>query len=272
MPISYNSLLDNPHLLASHVITNREESQKYDNRLDLRLDFSSTESSQTHPHVLFSPVHYEPGYAYPLLVWLHNSGADERQVMQVMPSVSIRNYVAVAPQGIANDDEDISIKPISLDVGTIIREGLRHKSSYDWSYDAISEIETRVFDCISVAKKRCNISGDRIFIAGTGSGGTMAFRLAFLYPECFRGAASLGGGLPIGQRFLHRWTFARTLSVFLSVDRKSSTFTPSDACKALELLHTAGMSVKVREYECGCELSKPMLQELNRWMMEHICQ
>ena len=51
------------------------------------------------PHAIFAPLHYERGYAYPLIVWLHGQGGNERQLQRIMPLVSMRNYVAVAPRG-----------------------------------------------------------------------------------------------------------------------------------------------------------------------------
>ena len=36
-------------------------------------------------HSLFAPLKYEPGYAYPLLVWLHGLHGDERQLLRIMP-------------------------------------------------------------------------------------------------------------------------------------------------------------------------------------------
>ena len=35
------------------------------------------------PHCLFTPQHYERNYAYPLLVWLHGPGDDERLARQL---------------------------------------------------------------------------------------------------------------------------------------------------------------------------------------------
>ena len=46
---------------------------------------------------LFAPLRYTPSYPYPLIVWLHGYGSDERQLVRVMPLVSMQNYVAVAP-------------------------------------------------------------------------------------------------------------------------------------------------------------------------------
>src|SRR5262245_59215922 len=48
---------------------------------------------------LFAPIHYEPGYAYPLVVWLHGAGSNERELWQVMPKVSVRNYVGASARG-----------------------------------------------------------------------------------------------------------------------------------------------------------------------------
>src|SRR5437016_9189131 len=50
-------------------------------------------------HCIFTPLHYERNYAYPLIVWLHGPRDNERQVAQVMPLVSMRNYIAVGPRG-----------------------------------------------------------------------------------------------------------------------------------------------------------------------------
>ena len=36
-------------------------------------------------HSLFAPLHYEPGYAYPLIVWLHGLHGDERQCCESCP-------------------------------------------------------------------------------------------------------------------------------------------------------------------------------------------
>src|SRR5690606_8609456 len=50
------------------------------------------------PVATFVPKRYEAGYAYPLLVWLHDSGGNERHLPQVMRHISLQNFVAVAPR------------------------------------------------------------------------------------------------------------------------------------------------------------------------------
>ncbi|MGL4595288.1 MAG: alpha/beta hydrolase [Thermoguttaceae bacterium] len=251
--------------------------------LSLVLDFSKksfdSAASKTHPHILFSPIHYEPGYSYPLLVWLHDTGDDERQVTRVMPQISMRNYVAVAPQGFAikKEAEDISQKEDTdwdaFDVKTIIQRGVRSKPTYSWSGQKkmLSEIEQRVFDSISVAVKTNNIAENRVFIAGFGAGGRMALQLGLLYPEYFAGVASIDGAFPKSDEMLYRWNAARSLPVFLTFGQKSHMFSSKSLQQTLELFHSAGLPLTVREYEGGHDLTPTCLQDMNRWIMNIVC-
>ena len=239
-------------------------------KLDLELDFVKASlparTRLTHPHILFSPMHYEPKYAYPLLVWLHGTGGDERQLMRIMPLISTRNYVAVAPRGLPIE-QPVAQPAFDLNVSTILH---RPKEQHDWilSDDHLATVEQRIFDCIAVAQERCNIANHRIFIAGFGTGGTAALRLATLYPECFVGVAAFGGEMPPENRIFPCWQMTQSPSVFLGIDETD----PDHACRMMELFHTAGLTAEVREYPDTKTLTHAMLQDMNRWMMQIVCQ
>jgi phospholipase/carboxylesterase len=239
-------------------------------KLDLNLDFARAScparTRLTHPHILFSPIHYEPKYAYPLLIWLHGTGGDERQLLRIMPIISIRNYVAVAPRGLPVEQSE-SLPTFDLSVSAILH---RPKEQYDWilSEDHLATIEQRIFDCIAVAQERCFISDQRIFIAGFGTGGTTALRLATLYPECFAGVAAFGGDLPLDNRIFPSWQMPQPLSFLFGIDES----TPDHVCQTMELFHTAGLTATIREYSDTKSLIPAMLQDLNRWMMQIVCQ
>jgi len=239
-------------------------------KLDLELDFVRTalpsKTRLAHPHILFTPMRYEPKYAYPLLVWLHGTGGNERQMMRIMPIISMRNYVAVAPRGLPMEQPARS-PSFDLSVSAILQ---RPKEQYDWmpALDDLTAIEQRIFDCIAIAQERCNIASHRIFIAGFGSGGTAALRLATLYPEHFAGVASFGGEIPSGNRIFPSWQLTQPLSVFLGIDESAS----DSACRMTALCYTAGITTNVREYPDTKSLTPEMLQDLNRWMMQIICQ
>ena len=88
------------------------------------------------PLATFLPTNYEEGYAYPLVVWLHDAGLNERHLPQVMQHVSTQNFVAIAPRATepANQDQD----------------------SYTWqqNVESIAEADQAVAESIHVAKQR----------------------------------------------------------------------------------------------------------------------
>lgn len=204
---------------------------------------------------MFAPLHYESGYAYPLVVWLHSPGPNnEQQLLRVMPLISVRNYVAVAPRGFSARDADRAGFPC------------------DWPQtdEHIFEAERRILAAIRAASRKYHIARHRVFLAGFHSGGTMAFRMAMDYPDRFAGVISLCGPFPRTRCPLRRLPDVRQLSVFLAVGRESTDFNPPAACDDLRLFHTAGISVSLRQYPCGQELIPQMLRDVDRWLIEQI--
>ena len=222
--------------------------------LDIGSALFSTSSHETNC-AFFAPLHYEPGYAYPLLVWLHGRGSDETQLLRIMPQVSMRNYVAAAPRGVS-----------------LSGDGEAGDERYGWrqSEEAILEAEQRVFDGMATASRKYHVARRRIFLAGFDCGGTMAFRVAMNHPERFAGVLSLGGAFPSGRTPLGHLTEARQLPVFLAAGRDSREYPPEQVCENLRLFHTAGLSVTLRQYPCGHELSEQMLGDVDRWIIEQI--
>lgn len=203
-------------------------------------------------HAMFVPGHYEPNYAYPLLVWLHGDSDDERQLQRVMPLISMRNYVAVAPRGSS-----------ICDGGT---------SGFRWRQtdESIAQAEHDVFECIELARSKFNISPARIFIGGYGSGGTMALRVALNHPHRFAGMMTIGGPFPTGSRPLANLAQARRLQLFIAQGRDAADYPVDQMCGELRLFHAGGLSVTLRQYPCGDELTTQMLHDLNVWVMEQV--
>jgi phospholipase/carboxylesterase len=204
---------------------------------------------------LFAPLHYEPGYAYPLIVWLHGAGNNENQLRRLMPLVSVRNYVAVAPRGTVP-----------------MRDGAVRMPGYTWMQagEHIQAAEQRVFEAVETARGRFNINPQRVFLAGIGQGGTMAFRIALQHPRSFAGVVSMGGPFPTDQAPLRQLLAARSLPVLIGCGRTSDAYPSPSVCDDLRLLHSAGLSLTIREYPCGDEVDPNMLRDLDRWIMEQI--
>ena len=205
------------------------------------------------PYATFAPIHYEERYAYPLLVWLHDSASSEQELRQIMPLVSMRNYVAIAPRGTFDDQ--------------------RNRGHFGWrqTSDAIETAHSRIADCIAVAKSRFNIHERRIFLVGRGAGGTMAMRTAWQDPGKFAGAVSINGPLPSRLSPMRRVNELRHVPCMLATSRDSQTYPADQVCRDLRLLHTAGCTVALRQYPCGDSLTSNMLSDLDRWVMELVC-
>lgn len=206
-------------------------------------------------YALVAPLHYEPNYAYPVVVWLHGPGEDEQQIKRIMPLVSMRNYLSVAPRGTVALTTAVGSPP-----------------AYAWSQspDHQAQAEQRVLDAIEAAGSRFHISRRRVFLAGFDSGGTMALRLAMSLPGRFAGVLSLGGGFPSGHNPLGRYAEARRVPLFVACGQDSQRYPLDRVCEDLRLYHSAGMVVSLRVYPCGDEICPHMLPDMDRWMMEQI--
>ncbi|MEQ8208560.1 MAG: alpha/beta hydrolase-fold protein [Lacipirellulaceae bacterium] len=202
---------------------------------------------------LFSPVGYEAGYRYPLIVWMHSHGSSERELTGVMASLSLQNHVAIAPRGTDRMYGE---------------DGL-----YTWRQNPthIDLAAKRVEDAIARAQQVKNIHPDRVFVVGYGSGGTMALRIALRHPEWFAGVASLNGPMPTGFSPLGRFKAARRLPVMLGNGLESEHYDVDSVYRDVRLLRTAGMKLDVRHFPAGDELRTPMLEEINAWIMNFVC-
>ncbi len=212
-----------------------------------------TPPSQDSTRAMFTPLHYESNYAYPLLVWLHAPGEnDERQLLRIMPLVSLRNYVAVAPRGFACQQDDFP-------------------RAYCWpqTQDHIEEAEHRVFQSIEEASKRPHCGPPHL------PGGLRRRRHDGLphgheSSPPFRRCAVYLRGLP------HRPQPPRPTQPGSQVagvhgrrPRQPGLFA-GRACEDLRLFHTAGITVALRQYPCGHQLTQQMLRDVDRWIIEQI--
>jgi phospholipase/carboxylesterase len=217
--------------------------------------FSSSREWDQSAQSWFAPLHYEPNYAYPLLVWLHGGGDSEHQLRRIMPHISLRNYVAVALRG-------------TLEVPRRSGSGIGYR--FLQQADHVTQAEEQVLSAAYEAQRRFNIRADRVFLAGYECGGTMAFRLAASRPADFAGVISLCGPFPGHGAPLANLSSVRQLPLFVASCRQGRFYPPQQVCDDLRLFHAAGMSITLREYPGEDSLSPSMLADVDRWIMEQI--
>lgn len=179
---------------------------------------------------LFIPQGYEPGYDYPLLVWLAEPGRPF-DFARTVSRVSLRNFVAVQPAGCG---------------------------------------ETAVWRAIDAARGRLSIHAGRIFLVGRGAAGSDAFRLGCRNPRGIAGVVSLAGRFPLDESLFARLDDVRRLPMLLCCRSTHVPDESRHLDRTLRLFHAAGSALAVRIYPQGRGLSRAMLGDVNRWIMGEI--
>lgn len=209
-------------------------------------------SSIGRPRRFFLPARYEPNYRYPLIIWLHNNGHNENQISQVLPHISLQNYVGVGIRGSHSADT----------VG--------HR--FDWSGRpaAVARCEEAVWQAIDDASSRYSINPERVFLAGYGAGGTMACRVALQHPRAFAGCISLGGRLPRGGRVLSNLSQARNLRTLWAVGTENRSISQADFEDDIALAASARLRLDVRRYTVDDEMVHEILRDVDAWIMSRV--
>lgn len=215
-----------------------------------QLDFQNPFAKASNEATTFLPLHREKKYAYPLLIWLGGSVDSNFELSRVMPKISLRNYIGVAPKVFPQGD-------IQSMLGCI--EGSDEANR-----------DERVFECIDKASLQYNINTNRMFIAGCGLGGALAIRLAFTYSDYFAGAISLGGQVQSIPGLFGNLRANRKTPIFLTQCRDDESYTENELCSDLRALHVGGFSVTARQYPGTQPVNDQMLHDVDLWMMEII--
>ncbi len=180
---------------------------------------------------VFVPQAYEPGYDYPLLVWLTDPADRDFDLAGVMARMSLRNFVAVQAAG----------------------------------------GDTAVWRAVDTVSARLSIHPRRIWLVGHGSGGTQAFRIGCRHPEAFAGVVSLGGPFPLDESAFARVEAVRRLPMLYCCRGSAAVSAAAHTDRTLRLFHAAGAMLAMRIYPGSGELSRAALGDVNRWLMDEIC-
>jgi phospholipase/carboxylesterase len=202
----------------------------------------------------FLPLHYEPNYRYPLIVWLHSNGFNENQIDHVMPHVSVRNYVAAGVRGIRAADS------------------IGHRFDWHDSPAAVSAAEEAVSQTVGEAVQRFSIHPSRIVLAGYGVGGTMAIRIAMRAPNDFAAVVSLGGAMPQGRHLLSNLAQLRRrrMPMLWSWATSGARFDAHRLGQDIRLAMMMKASVEIRQYPTEDEMDTVALSDLNDWIMRRV--
>jgi phospholipase/carboxylesterase len=194
------------------------------------------ESSRDRDHV-FVPDHYEPNYAYPLLVWIQTTPWPRGGLERMMRMVSDRNYFGVAVP-VADPER----------------------------------LEEQLAETFARLRRQYHLHTERVHLIGVGEGGTQALQSALNRPGWFGGVAAISSQWPAGSRMLARYDELRGKRVLFALDETDPPELIAGVQNAGRLLWTAGLQVTTVCTSGGTEPCIELLREINRWVMQGIEQ
>ncbi|MEM6470157.1 MAG: phospholipase [Planctomycetota bacterium] len=212
------------------------------------------ETSSLQAQTFFVPVHYEPNYAYPLIVWLHSDGFNEHQVCQVMPHISTRNYLATGLRAVKAADS----------VG--------HRFCWGTGVSAMETAEFNVLEAVRRAREQFSVHPDRIILAGYREGGTMANQIALRHPDRFAGVINLGGRFELPSAALASIETLKALRprMLWQHSLEAPYYDPVAMAEQIKLATEIKARVDVRQYRNDDEMNTAVLSDLDRWVMDHV--
>lgn len=225
--------------------------------------------SARRPSCVYVPEKYEPNYPYPLIVWFHGVGGDERALMSILPTISDRNYLGLSLRGTS---------PANLSPGEYTggREGEDtgiRPGGYRWAASAqtMAQFEVDLYEAVRALRREYHVHSERVYLAGFDEGATTALELMLRRPDWFGGAICLAGRFPTSEHSLARFRDLRGKPVLIAGGAQDGVSPPSAVVQAGRLLHAAGMLVSTRIVEGGHEISRTMLRQIDYWLMDAIC-
>ncbi len=222
------------------------------NNSNASFGLADTWSHNTSHRSFFLPVHYSETYQYPLLVWFHSNGFNEHQIDQVMPHISLRNYIGVGIRG------------------TKAIDSIGHRFDWHSSAAGIATAQEAVIQAIEAATERYSINRSRIVLAGYREGGTMALRTAMREPDRFAGVISLGGRMPNGSIRNIQQLRERRMPMLWQWGTENSQFNQQNLKTDFQTCMAIGSRVEVRQYPGDDEMTTIALHDLDEWTMRHV--
>lgn len=201
---------------------------------------------------VFLPLHYTASYHYPVLVWFHEDGHNERQIDRVMPHVSLRNFIGIGIRG--NRSSDASGR------------------TFEWSDSpaGIGGSHDAVCDAVERTAAEYSVHTDRIVLAGYRGGGEMAMRLVLRDPQRFAGAVGIGSRFPARSMANLTEIRRRPIPMLWQWASDNPLYCRDHLMPDCRLAMSAGLRVDIRQYPGSDELCTQVFADLNRWIMETV--
>lgn len=199
------------------------------------------------PHALYLPENHAPGYAYPLVVYLHEDGRSEADLARWFPQVSDQNFIGLGIRA-----------PFPSPAGI--------PGAYRWMQRRPDASCATVLDAVAMIRRDWNVHPKRIFLLGEGTGAVTALQhLILQQTRLFDGEERIAGAIcsNLPENWPHRLPAlcpgpsGRVL--FIEKVYEAAEFAAIDA------LGEAGLEIAF-----GCEFQRTVHETVNHWLMSSV--
>ena len=201
------------------------------------------------------PPHYEPNYAYPLVVWLHDAEWTARELLDLMPRISPQSYLGLAIEGLTPTNRFAS--------GPMSPTG---------SLDPLDGLLETLKDVARQMRREFHVHSERIYLAGFGDQASVALRMLLRRPEWFAGALAFGLRDPKLDSALANYDELRGKRVFLSAGVRDSRVSMADVTSVGRLLRSFGIQAVLRAYDSSESPTPKLLSDVDHWLMNGVCE
>lgn len=212
-----------------------------------RRGFFSTVDSTYRPYSIKVPDNYDPAKRYPLLVYLHGSGQDDRGMLESLPEFSL-NCIQIAPNG-------------------------RGTSNCYTTDHAQEDIEEAIRDVI----RNYRVDTTKIILAGFSMGGYGVYRTFYEHPSRYRALAVFSGSPDVATRWIghDQPDFLKEeylkpftgIPVFIFHGSNDFNLPVTDTRLVVDKLKKAGSDVTFVEEPIGHErMGSGSVEKFNQWL------
>jgi phospholipase/carboxylesterase len=202
-------------------------------------------------HRLLMPKHASTT-PHPAILMLHGRGADEEDLLGVVPSLDDRFLIISARAPFPFPGGGYTW----YEVGEV---GSPQPEMFRKSYDALVTFLEEIREGYPVDPKR-------IMCFGFSMGTVMSYALALSHPELFRGVSANSGYLAEGTFLRYRWKDLRDTHVMITHGTQDPVIPVSMARHARDLFTSSTAQLTYREYAAAHHLTEESIRDTAAWM------
>lgn len=203
---------------------------------------ASSDTTRTGPH--------------PALVLLHGRGADENDLLGLVPHLDPR-FLFVSVRA-----------PFRFSWGGFTWYEIEEVGSP--RQDQFTESYERLVQFIADVKKNYPVDPHRMFLLGFSMGTVMSFAFTLTKPSEIRGVVAHSGYIPETTSLEFRWAELGDTSFFVAHGTSDPVIPVNFGRRAKELLSKTKADLTYREYPMGHQVSEESLRDLSVWLQDKL--